>query len=102
MATLPFQGAAGSQDLLGPVRRCIALSLCLRGARNVVQVASSASARRRGSTQCRSALAAEFERGLILGTTVGTQLGELGAALPAEFHRRRIFELTAPAPHRHT
>jgi hypothetical protein len=37
---------------------------------------------------------------LVLGPTAGTQLGELGAALPAEFHRRRIFELTAPAPHR--
>ena len=56
--------------------------------------------RRWGSSQGRAALAAELERGLVLGTTAGTQLGELGAALPAEFHRRRIFELTAPAPHR--
>jgi hypothetical protein len=95
LAAFPFQGTTRVQDLLGQVRRCVALALCLRGVRTLRRVASSVSSRRWGSGQGRAALATELERGLILGTTAGTLLGELSTALAAEFHRRRIVELTA-------
>src|SRR5262249_5816062 len=94
MAAFPFQGAARAQNFLSQVRRRIALSLCLVTASNLAQVVRSVSTERLRTSQRRSALAAKLERRLVLGTTAGAQLDQLVTALAAEFHRRRIVELT--------
>jgi hypothetical protein len=46
LATLPFQGTARAQDLLGQVWRRVVLALYLRGARKLHLVTSSVSPRR--------------------------------------------------------
>src|SRR5262245_59346981 len=83
------------------MRRRVALALCLRGTRNLGWIVSSISPRRWGSSQSHAALATELERGLVLGTTAEAELDKLRTTLTAEFHRRRIVELTALTPHKH-